>query len=116
MIALRQQQKDFLLNHFFKNDSYPGWKNIATCLLEEGKCIVPGENCIWNGGIGNFITISPTKLAVGCVLYTFDLKTLLTTDWFKDIYEQYVSSLLDRKKQIEIEYNEIYGLKLLSEK
>lgn len=55
-INLTENQKEFLLDNFFKLGDYYGWKNIATKLLENGVCVVAGGECIWRGGIGNFIT------------------------------------------------------------
>ena len=54
MKKLTEHQINFLLK-FFENKEYSGWKNIATKLIETGSCIVAGDKCIWNGGIGNFI-------------------------------------------------------------
>lgn len=69
---MHKEKLDFLLE-FFKNETHAGWAGIATKLLENGFCIVAGEGCIWNGGIGSFIDTSPALNAVGCTLYEFDL-------------------------------------------
>lgn len=34
MTVLTNYQKKFLLDYFFKNEKYVGWKSIATKLLE----------------------------------------------------------------------------------
>jgi len=47
-------QRQFLLT-FFTNHEVVGWQNIADNLLNKGQCIVAGKDCIWKGGIGNFI-------------------------------------------------------------
>ena len=60
-IVLTTYQKDFLLNNFFENTSYAGWRGIATTLLETGECVVAGDKCIWVGGIGNFIEIKKAE-------------------------------------------------------
>ena len=73
MIKLTDNQKEFLLNYFFKNDKYIGWKNIGTTLLETGECIVAGTDCIWVGGIGNFIKTETTTSLYKCLEYKFDL-------------------------------------------
>ena len=110
---MTQYQKDFLLEYFFKNEKYAGWKNIATKLLETGKCIVPGKDCIWYGGIGNFIDTKPTNDAIGvigCIEYSFDLEYFLGSEWFKEIHNQYISILSNKKREIEDEYEQLINL------
>jgi hypothetical protein len=85
MITLSDYQKTFLLDYFFKNEKHSGWKNIATKLLDTGECIVAGKECIWVGGIGNFIKIEEAKDAVDCDLYKFDLEYFFTSEWYKGI-------------------------------
>lgn len=110
MKKLTEYQKSFLLNYFFKNENFAGWKNIADRLLESGKCIVPGKECIWIGGIGNFIKVTNTKEAIGCVLYTFDLDYFLTSNWYKEIHNEYKIQLSVKKKEIDFEYGEISNM------
>ena len=43
MTELNPILREFILNNFFKNEKYAGWCNIATDLLQDGKCIVAGE-------------------------------------------------------------------------
>jgi len=76
------QQMGFLLK-FFTNEQYPGWQNIAKDLITTGYCIVPGDECIYKGGIGNFITTEPADIAFGCLLYKFDIKLFLKSEWYK---------------------------------
>ncbi len=110
MKTLTETQKQFLLNHFFKNEIYAGWKNIATTLLETGSCIVAGTNCIWVGGIGNFIKTNEASNLIDCVEYRFDLDYFLTSNYYKDIQEQYKYILFEKKRQIEKEYDDIRNL------
>lgn len=110
MRTLTKNQKEFLLNYFFKNEEFNGWNNVATKLLNNGKCIVAGDKCIWNGGIGNFIKTEDTEDAVDCLLYTFDLEHFLTSKWYKDISKEYISILSAKKRDIELEYNDITNL------
>ena len=110
MKPLTEHQKEFLLNQFFKNEKYAGWKNIAIELLENGQCIVAGEQSIWIGGIGNFIKTEKAKGAVDCTLYKFDLAYFLTSEWFKNIKEQYVSILADRKRNADKEFEEVIAI------
>lgn len=101
-MQLTDNQRWFIMENFFKNEEYVGWRNIATKLLSNGKCIVAGNKCIWVGGIGNFIATQPAKDAVDCLEYTFDLKSFIKTNWFKDIYAQYFEQItkeLEQKKQ-----------------
>ena len=107
---LTEYQKEFLLEYFFKNEKFPGWKIIATYLLEKGECIVAGIGDIWCGGIGNFIKITNAKNAVDCLLYEFDLEYFLSTEWYKEISNQYIAILSDKKRCIEQEYEEICNL------
>ena len=81
-------QKEFIIS-LFENNKYPGWKNIATSLVEKGRCIVPTDSAekLWVGGIGNFIDIVDdfdTDL-VGCSLMVFSLPYLLASDYFEEL-------------------------------
>lgn len=110
MKKLTENQKNFILEYFFENDEYAGWKGIATKLLERGNCIVAGTGCIWHGGIGNFIKTEPAKGAIDCTLYTFDLDCFLTSAWYKEISNSYISKLAKKKREAELEYDEIINL------
>ena len=110
MRTLTDYQKNFLLENFFKNEKYAGWKNIATKLLETGKCIVAGKECIWNGGIGNFIKTEEAKDAVDCTLYEFDLEYFLTSDWYREIKIEYAYILASKKREVEQECEEIANI------
>ena len=110
MNKLTEYQKNFLLEYFFRNEAYVGWKNIATKLLEKGECIVAGNECIWNGGIGNFINTEKAENAVDCLLYKFDLDVFLSSEWYKMISNDYISILSTKKMQINDEYNDITSL------
>lgn len=110
MRTLSEYQKNFLLDYFFKNEKYAGWKNIATKLLETGQCIVAGKDCIWIGGIGNFIKTEDAKDAIDCTLYKFDLECFFTSKWYKAIRDSYASILLSKKREIEQECEEIANI------
>jgi hypothetical protein len=107
MRKLTEYQKNFLLEYFFKNEKYPGWKNIALNLLETGQCIVAGKIQIWFGGIGNYIEIEEAKNAVDCSLYTFDLESFLSSDWYIESKEQKLCDLLEIKQNIDYEWEEL---------
>ena len=111
MRMLTDYQKEFLVEYFIKNEKYPGWKTIATNLLEYGTCIVAGNECIWIGGIGNFIKLDYYRLPLEeCVEYIFDLEYFLTSEWYKHINYQYITMLSDKKRSIEQKYKEICNL------
>lgn len=93
MRTLPVQQKDFLVRTFFKNDDFPGWEGIAEKLILNGECIVAGTECIWQGGIGNFITLSPVDTAVGCVRYEFDFELFLTSVHYREVRAYHASQL-----------------------
>lgn len=106
-------QKNFLLEYFFKNEDYAGWNVIASTLIKEGLCLVAGNECIWMGGIGNFITTKSdhkTIHAFDCLEYQFDLDNFLTSEWYKEVKTQYVLDLLDKKNKAEQMYKEISTL------
>ena len=107
MKTLTENQMNFILENFFKKEEVPGWKNIATKLLNTGSCIVAGDKCVWIGGIGNFIETKEAENAVGCLLYEFDLDYFLTSHWYKEIANQYISTLYDKKREIVAEYDDI---------
>jgi len=97
---------NFLLEYFFKNEKYPDWRSIAYNLVTKGKCIVSGEECIWKGGIGNFIKTEPLKEAWKCSEYTFDVIDFTKNSaWFKEIKEQYEKILEQEKEQLTKELN-----------
>lgn len=110
MKTLTENQISFLLEYFFKAEEFAGWKNIATKLLNTGSCIVAGKKCIWIGGIGNFIKTKDAENAVDCLLYEFDLEYFLSSAWYNEISNQYISILSDKKRRIEAEYDDICNL------
>ena len=110
MRVLSDYQKEFLLDYFFEKEGHYGWRNIATKLLETGQCIVAGNECIWVGGIGNFIKTEEAEDAVDCTLHTFNLNDLLASKWYKGIRDYHISSLSNKKQEIEKEYEEINKL------
>lgn len=110
MRQLTQIQKEFLLDYFFKDERFAGWKNIATKLLEKGRCIVAGTDCIWNGGIGNFIKLSLAENTYGCLLYEFDLDNFLSSKFYKEISGEYIDILAGEKRVSDQKLEEIINL------
>lgn len=90
-----------LLLLFFKNEKYPGWKNIAEKLIDTGECIVSGNECIWKGGIGNFISTKPAENAIDCSLYTFNLNSFKTSEYYKETKDNYLEELNLQKTELE---------------
>jgi|SRR6187402_854634 len=109
-INLTSNQLTFLLEYFFKNESYAGWRSIATKLLDNGNCIVAGKDCIWKGGVGNFIKTKEAEDLIDCCEYIFDLEYFLSSEWFKEIHSEYTSELAKEIRSIEYKYHEIIKL------
>lgn len=107
MRTLNNLQVAFLLEYFFKNEKYPGWKNIAKSLLDKGRSIVPGSECIWCGGIGNFITLSKPEGFFDCVQYNFDLENFLSSAWFIEIQNEYLEILNQKREELNDEIDSI---------
>ena len=110
MRKLTNYQKEFILEHFFKNEKFSGWKSIAENLLNFGTCIVAGDECIWFGGIGNFIKTQKAEQSFGCLEYKFDLEYLLSSEYFGRYYYSYLNILVARKNEIEKEYQELLNI------
>ena len=106
---MTKEKVEFLLE-FFENDQYPGWRGIAEKLIEHGTCIVAGRECIWKGGIGNFIDTSPVLNAIDCSLYEFDLNYFLSSEWFMEYKEQRLEKLREEAELLINEINEIEDL------
>lgn len=92
---LETEQRDFLLEIFFKDESFAGWKNIALQLIDGGTCVVAGDTCPWNGGIGNFITVEDADDYFGCVKLKFDVNGFINKEniFFMSGYEYYIESI-----------------------
>ena len=90
---LTESQKKFLLSAFFESDKYPGSRSIGDKLLTDGKATIAGDKCIWIGGIGNFIQTKETTEAFGCIEYSFDLDTFLSSNWFKEMKQLHIEKM-----------------------
>lgn len=102
-MKLDEIQKDFLLETFFKDESFAGWKSIGESLLDTGKCTIAGESCPWMGGIGNFITIAPASGdCVGCCVLSLDLESFVSKDhaFFQESYDAYLNNLNNKCAEI----------------
>lgn len=107
---LTTTQKHYIAETFFKLESYAGWKAIAFYLLGTGECVVAGDNCIWVGGIGNFIKTSAADGYWGCLKYDFDLESFLASNWFKEVLVGEINKLVIKKNAIDEEIDNITSL------
>ena len=110
MAELTKEQKDYIIQTFFKNELLAGWKNIATKLVYEGKCVVAGERCIWVGGIGNFIETKKTDDFFGCLEYNFDIMYFIKSKWFNENVKLYLDSLSEQQKVLNEKFGSISSL------
>lgn len=94
--TLTEQVKEFILGHFFFNSKYAGWRNIAEKLLEEKSCIVAGNDCIWIGGVGNFIKLNKAEEYFGCVEYKFDYNSFIKSAQFQNVIREYLSETVEK--------------------
>ena len=108
---LTEFQKSFLLDYFFNNERYVGWRNIATTLLEKGKCVVAGDRYIWMGGVGNFIKTSEADGFYGCMLYEFDLNYFMTSEYYKEIHTNFLEDLSEKINLLQEKFNDVTKLK-----
>lgn len=89
-------QKNWLLETFFKNEQFAGWKNIAEKLIDTGSCVTTNQGKkIWVGGIGNFIKSKPYEGGVDLIELTFDVKEFCSKDnmYFLEYYNHHVDKL-----------------------
>lgn len=111
MNSLTFNQTSFIANTFFKNENYNGWEGIAHKLIKNGKCVVAGTKCIWQGGIGNFIQTSKPEDFVDCLLYEFNLTDFISSEYFIDSKKYELERLHQAKIAIDVQYNDILSLK-----
>ncbi len=95
---LNSVTREFIITTFFKTPNHPNWEIIAEILLNEGECVVAGEEEIWCGGIGNFIRQNKEPKAVGCIRYYFDIKGFLESAYFQDVY---FAEIQKREEEVE---------------
>jgi len=94
---MTENQIQFLLDNFFSHNQlcdFSGWKKIATKLIKDGKCIVPGDGHLWGTGVGNYIQREYAPGAVGCSLLKFDVKAFAAPDnaFFVNALEQEIEN------------------------
>lgn len=108
-IKLTENQKEFLLT-FFKLDNYAGWRHIATKLIDFGTCVVAGTDCIWNGCIGDFVTVSKAEGYFTCLRYNFNLIEFMSSGFYKSAVIQELNERLIKKNEADNLYHEILTL------
>ena len=97
-LYLTEEQTEYILENYFKNDNFAGWKSIGKELIESGKCVVAGEKCIWVGGVGNFIETKKADDFFGCLEYTFNLEPFLKSEFFKQQVNNDYDKLLEEQE------------------
>lgn len=115
MKKLTKNQKEFILNNFFRDEKFAGWANIANELLDNGQCIVAGKNCIWIGGIGNFVKTESAKGLIDCLVYKFDLDYFLSSQYFINASNANILRLKVQMDEIVNEYGELLELNSYAE-
>jgi len=107
---LTENQREFMITNFFQNEKYAGAKGIAEKLLDKGHCIVAGKDCIWHGGIGNFIKTSEAEDAIDCLLYEFDLDIFKSSGYYKETHKFILKDLAEKVDESVKQFNEIKEL------
>lgn len=100
-MKITNTNKDFILDNYFYNPQFAGWKNIAEKLIDQGSCVVAGDTRIWVGGIGNFIDYSTPDNFLECTKYSFDLDAFLRSNWFMEGAVLHLTELSQRKALLE---------------
>lgn len=96
MKKLTDFQKGFILDTFFNNEK-PNWRTIATELIEQGSCVVGGEELFWFGGIGNHIEHSSNPKYIGCLEYKFNIDNFLSSEYFQGTVKSYIFDFIPKK-------------------
>src|SRR6266567_1652856 len=107
---MKKYQKEFLLEQFFKNQYHIGWRGIAEKLIDTGKCIVAGKDCIWRGGIGNFINTKDVPDSYECLEYTFNLHSFLGSAWYKEQLKNSLEVIQSKIKELTQQFEELTDL------
>lgn len=104
-LNLTEIQKDLVVGLFYTPQierQYPGWKNIAKKLVEDGECVVPGKDkMIWTDGVSEFITIEPAKDLIDCTLMKLNLNGLLMSDLINEDLDIMVNYRHERIGELE---------------
>ena len=93
MTPLTEVQINYVLDTFFANERFAGWRGIGRKLIERGSCIVGNTERIWNGGVGNFISMTPAENTVDCMLHTFDREEFFLSKFYEEVTKSYMEYL-----------------------
>lgn len=106
-MELNNTQLNWLLNTFFENEEFHGWKNIALELIKKGKCVTTklGSN-IWIGGVGNFIKEKVYDGNKDLIELTFDINAFCSSENKYFLYA-YENILLKTQKKCETTLKEL---------
>lgn len=109
---LTQIQKNWILDTFFGSwtYNYSGARTIGEALIESGFCYVPGNKCIFECEVGNFIRTSIDNNCVGCLKYEFDFDYFMNSEYFKEAKTKYCDILYRDIEELKLEFKEIEGL------
>lgn len=113
MPKLTETQKNFIFEHFFKDDRFAGARNIMESLLEDGSCIVPNYNNgkpIWTNGISHFIKIEDVPNGVGCVKYIFNYKEFINSANFGNRLNYEVDKFVEEIKKMQIHVDDLNSI------
>ena len=110
-------QKNWLLETFFKRNSFTGWRGIAEKLIETGSCITTKQvdAVIWIGGIGNYIESEKYDGGVDLIKLTFDIKSFASEDngYFLESYNQELKRIKEEQSKLTEYTNSIMTLTIL---
>lgn len=106
---LTKNQEEFFLDKFF-HSAYPKSNEVALKLIRTGKCIVPSNTQIFEGGICNFIKVKSAENSIDCLLYILDMNDLMSLKFYKEIHEDYLFKLSAEIFKLGKAFEEVYNL------
>lgn len=108
---MNENQKNWLLETFFKNEKFAGWRNIAEKLIDTGSCVTTkqGED-IWKGGIGNFIGSRDYDGGVDLIILTFELDNFCSRHnaFFMEYHNAHIEELVEESRKAD---NKLYDIR-----
>lgn len=104
-------QENFIIEKFFKNENFAGWRNISEKLVQEQTVLTTCNHTdIWWGGVGNFITSYESDKGVGLWEYNFNLEGFLSSEWFKEVAIDEIQKAYLRQVTAKAEYDQLSNL------
>tara|TARA_R110000772_G_C13220533_1_gene431792 strand:+ start:462 stop:794 length:333 start_codon:yes stop_codon:yes gene_type:complete len=110
MRKLSEDLTKTLVAYFFQDGASVMSEAIGRELLEEGSCVVAGDECIYRGAIGNFINTKKSKAHIGCLEYKFDLESFLKSEYFKPYKESWIKIGEDTIEKAKLKLEELTSL------